>query len=99
MDIHSPRPPFVLFKVLFRLVRESFLGTIFYPFYLLLSALLHILASVVGYLVGFVFGGEGGGEMGGGGNGAGIRQPVSRDARIPRPVWGPDLSMMDDEYL
>ena len=25
--------------------------------------------------------------------------PVSRDARIPRPAWGPDLSMLDDEYL
>ena len=27
------------------------------------------------------------------------RQPASRDSRIPRPAWGPDLTMMDDEYL
>ncbi len=25
--------------------------------------------------------------------------PVASDARIPRPSWAPDLSMMDDEYL
>ncbi|KAI9775630.1 MAG: hypothetical protein M1835_005739 [Candelina submexicana] len=25
--------------------------------------------------------------------------PVASDTRIPRPSWGPDLSMMDDEYL
>ncbi|KAL8768639.1 MAG: hypothetical protein Q9209_005198 [Squamulea sp. 1 TL-2023] len=40
-------------------------------------------AGLLGWIVGF---GEG-------------RQPVSRDQRIPRPEWGPDLSMMDDEYL
>ncbi|KAL8948050.1 MAG: hypothetical protein Q9222_005731 [Ikaeria aurantiellina] len=43
-------------------------------------------AGVVGWVMGF----------GGGGDG---RQPVSRDPRIGRPEWGPDLSMMDDEYL
>lgn len=40
--------------------------------------------------MGFMFGDEDAGY---------VRQPVSRDHRIPRPVWGPDLSMMDDEYL
>jgi hypothetical protein len=25
--------------------------------------------------------------------------PVSRDARIPRPSWAPDLRMVDDEFL
>ncbi len=45
-------------------------------------------AGVLGWVVGF----------GGAGTGA-TREPVSRDQRIPRPAWGPDLSMMDDEYL
>lgn len=27
------------------------------------------------------------------------RVPVSQDDRIPRPPWGPDLSMMHDEVL
>ncbi|KAI9717327.1 MAG: hypothetical protein M1812_004854 [Candelaria pacifica] len=29
----------------------------------------------------------------------GVEIPVSKDERIPRPSWAPDLSMMDDEYL
>lgn len=45
-------------------------------------------ASVLGWVAGF----------GGAGTGA-TREPVSRDQRIPKPEWGPDLSMMDDEYL
>ncbi|KAL8862058.1 MAG: hypothetical protein Q9178_001513 [Gyalolechia marmorata] len=49
----------------------------------LLVEVVRFWASVLGWIVGF---GEG-------------RQPVSRDQRIPRPEWGPDLSMMDDEYL
>ncbi|KAI4130356.1 MAG: hypothetical protein LQ338_001791 [Usnochroma carphineum] len=48
-------------------------------------------AGVVGWVVGF-----GGGTERGGGRG---REPVSRDERIPKPEWGPDFSMMDDEYL
>ncbi|KAL9003593.1 MAG: hypothetical protein Q9188_003544 [Gyalolechia gomerana] len=45
-------------------------------------------AGVIGWVAGF----------GGAGTGT-ARQPVSRDSRIPKPEWGPDLSMMDDEYL
>ncbi|KAI4188277.1 MAG: hypothetical protein LQ348_003958 [Seirophora lacunosa] len=45
-------------------------------------------ATVLGWIVGF-----GGAETGRG------QKPVSRDPRIPMPDWGPDLSMMDDEYL
>ncbi|KAL8938271.1 MAG: hypothetical protein Q9216_003988 [Gyalolechia sp. 2 TL-2023] len=45
-------------------------------------------AGVFGWVSGF-----------GGAGTARVRQPVSRDDRIPRPEWGPDLSMMDDEYL
>ena len=45
-------------------------------------------ARIFGWIAGF------------GGAGPGIgREPVSRDGRIPKPEWGPDLSMMDDEYL
>lgn len=52
----------------------------------------------MGYFIGFVFGRD---ADGGGMNGYGgvPRQPVSKDNRIPRPSWGPDLSMMDDEFL
>lgn len=54
----------------------------------LLVEVVRFWASVLGWIVGF--GGEGGraGPL-----------PVSRDPKIPRPEWGPDLSMMDDEYL
>ncbi|KAI4146044.1 MAG: hypothetical protein L6R39_003618 [Caloplaca ligustica] len=45
-------------------------------------------AGVLGWIVGFGGAGTGGG-----------REPVSRDQRIPKPDWGPDLSMKDDEYL
>ncbi|KAL8732879.1 MAG: hypothetical protein Q9166_002480 [cf. Caloplaca sp. 2 TL-2023] len=49
----------------------------------LLFEVVRFWARVLGWIVGF---GEG-------------REPVSRDTKIPRPEWGPDLSMMDDEYL
>lgn len=51
-----------------------------------IGAVVRFFARVIGWIIGFFFGGEG-------------REPVSTDARIPRPAWGPDLSMMDDEYL
>lgn len=99
VDIDAPEPPFVLFKVLYR---KTPLGTIIYPFLAILKLLTRIVASFIGYLVGFVFGDERDAAGGGVGAGAVMRGgpvPVSRDARIPRPVWGPDLSLMDDEYL
>lgn len=90
VDINAPRPPFVLFKVILRAFATNSLLT---PFYLFLRVLFKLFGGLAGYLVGFVFGdGEGDG-------GGGKQQPVSRDARIPRPDWGPDLSFMDDEYL
>jgi len=95
VDIDAPEPPFVLFKVLYR---KTPLGTIVYPFLAILKLLTRIIASFIGYLVGFVLGDEGDAAGGGMGMG-GAPVPVSRDARIPRPVWGPDLSLMDDEYL
>ena len=59
------------------------------PFYHLVRVLIKLIASLVGYLAGLVMGAAG----------EGVRQPVSSDPRIPRPDWGPDLRMMDDEYL
>lgn len=103
VDINSPEPPFVLFQVLYRFLRESFLGTVLYPVYYILSLFLRVASSIVGYLVGFIFGGGGtspyGPEANGFGNGMPRQPPVSRDDRIPRPQWAPDLSMMTDEYL
>ena len=88
VDINAPRPPFVLFKVIHR---NAAIRNILIPFYALSKVLAKIIASVVGYFVGFMFGDDEVAEV--------VRQPVSRDQRIPRPSWGPDLSMMDDEYL
>ncbi|KAL8716302.1 MAG: hypothetical protein Q9220_000207 [cf. Caloplaca sp. 1 TL-2023] len=75
VDIHAPRPPFVLAKVAWR---KAGVGMLF--------QVVRFWAGVVGWVIGF----------GGGGDG---REPVSRDPRIGRPEWGPDLSMMGDEYL
>lgn len=74
-----------------RLCRET---PVIRPFYIFFSILVRAVFSLLGYLVGFAFGGDGGGTSGGR-----TRQPVSRDPRIPRPDWGPDLSMLNDEYL
>ena len=103
VDINSPEPPFVLFQVLYRFLRDSFVGTLLYPVYYILSLLVGVVSSVVGYLVGFVFGSDEAsphGHVGQGFASGGFRQPpVSQDERIPRPQWAPDLSMMNDEYL
>lgn len=97
VDIDAPRPPFVLAKVIYR---HTALGTLLAPFYHVTKIIIKILASLVGYLVGFIFGdgGSGGGVVRKG-KGTGNRQPPSRDVRIPQPNWGPDLSLMDDEFL
>ena len=97
VDIHAPRPPFVLAKVVYR---YTSLDSVLAPIYHAARISTKILAHLVGYIMGFIFGDEGGG-----GSAATAtqrqtqRMPVSRDARIPKPVWGPDLSLMDDEYL
>lgn len=101
VDITAPRPPFVLFKVLHRYFRNSFLYHLLRPIYILFSLLFRTTASLVGYLVGFLFGGGGGGGSGG------AAQPVqpplrARSPMIPKakPSWGaPGMSMMDDEIL
>ena len=102
VDINSPEPPFVLFKVLFRIMNESFLGNLFQPIYYLFSILIRILSSILGYLAGFMFGSDDEASLGKNGNGMAngpSGPPVSHDGRIPRPKWAPDLSMMNDEYL
>lgn len=83
VDINAPRPPFVLAKVVYR---YTAVGTVMAPFYHVARITVKLVASLVGYLAGFVAG-------------DGAKQPASRDERIPRPPWGPDLRMMDDEYL
>lgn len=90
VDIDAPRPPFVLAKVIYK---HTAIGTLLAPFYHITRVVVKLLASLVGYLVGFMFGDEGGGV------GREDRQPATRGARIPRPTWGPDLSLQDDEYL
>ncbi len=117
VDINSPEPPFVLFQVLYRILRDSFLGTLLYPFYFILSLFVRTIASVFGYLIGFLFGGSRRGDggdatssssshgwgwrevwgWGGGGNEEGMlgRRPIP----VSQEDWGPDLSMMNDEYL
>ena len=92
IDINAPEPPWVLEKMLWRWLS---IGTIARPMYVLLRALVRLAAEVVGWVVGFSSASkelkDGPGSM--------DRQPVSIDPSIPRPPWGPDLSMMDDEYL
>ncbi|KAI4199156.1 MAG: hypothetical protein LQ350_004786 [Teloschistes chrysophthalmus] len=108
VDAYAPRPPFVVFKLLARVFGyrpaselgwegglgegggggEGVMGTVA----AVIGGVVRFCARVVGWIVGFLFGG---GEGGGRGRG----EPVSTDGRIPRPAWGPDSSMMDDEYL
>ena len=93
VDINSPEPPFVLEKMLWRWLS---VGTIARPLYIIVRAIVRLAAEMVGWMVGFV---SGGGSSAGEPQPSPVRQPVSTDPNIPRPAWGPDLSMMEDEYL
>ena len=93
VDINSPEPPFVLEKMLWRWLS---VGTVLRPLYVLLRAIVRISAELVGWTVGF---GSGGDSISTVAPTPMARQPFSTDPNIPRPAWGPDLSMMDDEYL
>lgn len=107
VDITAPEPPFVLFKVIARWWRESFLGTLFSPLFALGSLLYRLLATLLRFVFDALFGTNtsspssygGGGAGAGPGERRGGRPPVAYDDRIPRPKWAPDLSMMQDEYL
>ena len=93
VDINAPRPPWVLAKVIYR---YTAVGTILTPIYHFARISTRLVGAFVGYIIGFIFGDETAAVAGGA---AATKLPVSRDARIPKPVWGPDLSLMDDEYL
>lgn len=56
VDIHAPRPPFVLVKVAYR---HTAFGTLAAPFYHLARVLVKLFAGLVGYLVGFTAGDAG----------------------------------------
>ena len=88
VDINAPQPPFVLFKVLYR---KSALENVLEPVYIVARTIFRVVVALVGYVMGFVFGDSE--------EAPDVKQPVSRDQRIPRPSWGPDLSLFDDEYL
>ena len=88
VDIHAPKPPFVLFKVLYR---KSALENVLEPLYIVARTIFRVFVASVGYTIGFIFGDNEAVPD--------VKQPVSRDQRIPRPSWGPDLSLLDDEYL
>ena len=87
VDIHAPRPPFVLFQVLYR---NSALENVLGPVYIFARTVFRVLMGLMAYFASFTFGE---------GEEPGVPQPVSQDQRIPRPSWGPDLSLLDDEYL
>ena len=96
VDINAPEPPFVLFKVLYR---ASSLSTILDPLYILTRTIVRLAAALAGYVIGYI--NEGSQSPSPSIAPPPLNQPVpvSRDTRIPRPNWGPDLSMLDDEYL
>ena len=94
VDINAPRPPWVLAKVIYR---YTAVGTILTPIYHAARIITKLVSAFVGYSIGIMFGDESHASAAGGA--AATKLPVSRDARIPKPAWGPDLSLMDDEYL
>lgn len=87
----APKPPFVAVKVLWRWVTGGAVGGAVYGF---LRVAVKIFSSLLGWLIGFFFG-----DDGASGSGKKGGQLGSKDARIPKPSWGPDLRMMDDEVL
>ena len=94
IDVNAPEPPFVLEKMIWRWLS---VGTIARPLYILLRALVRLAAEAIGWIAGFYAGN--GGDTGTSTDRTMESKPASTDPGIPRPAWGPDLSMMDDEYL
>ena len=113
VDINAPEPPFVMFKMLYRWLRMADVMHPAYILVRTVWRLIRMLVVyVVGVLMeGAGLGGAGGMGFTGNGNKNGVgglgetlaaaatRQPISQDTRIPRPEWGPDLSLLDDEFL
>ena len=98
VDLDRPRPPFILAKLLWRSPIGYILKPLWFVFALMLKSFTKSLAWLVRFVYEFAFG-ERDGTGHGGISGNRMRQPVARDMRIPRPSWGPDLSMMDDDYI
>ncbi|KAL9609056.1 MAG: hypothetical protein Q9167_006154 [Letrouitia subvulpina] len=93
VDIHAPKRPFVLIKVVFG--RWLALGNV-------LRVLVKVVAGVTGWAMGFVARDTGGEGRAGGssGTGTGTGTGTGRGWKsMPMPSWGPDLSMMDDEVM
>lgn len=86
VDIHAPRPPFVLVKVLYRVLG---VGMVVRPWWVVMRAVVRGAGWVGGYAVGGLRGG------GGGGGGGGVRQPGLGGGKELGGGW----SMMDDEVL
>ncbi|KAG8526003.1 uncharacterized protein KY384_000765 [Bacidia gigantensis] len=84
VDIHAPRPPFVLFKVIYQ---KTAFGSLLAPFYVLFRIGVKLVGSFVGYLVGFMFGTDTVGE------------PLVGQAPVLGSGGAPTYGMMDDEYL
>lgn len=103
VDIDAPEPPFVFFKVLYQ---ASSIENVLHPLYIYSRAALRIFAALftkfLDAFIGFRWGSNGQqtqSPMPDQATAEIARQPVSSDSRIPRPQWGPDLSMMNDEFL
>ncbi|KAI4214337.1 MAG: hypothetical protein LQ351_003090 [Letrouitia transgressa] len=91
VDIHAPKRPFVLVKVVFG--QWLALGKI-------VRVLVKVVAGIMGWAVGFVAGDSEDGGRAGGTSGTGTGVGTGRGWKnMPMPSWGPDLSMMDDEVM
>lgn len=84
VDINAPRAPFAAITMLWRSPITLLLKLLWF----ILAFMIRFFARLFGFLDGFSRG-----------NADIPPQPVNGDAGIPRPAWGPDLSMMDDEIL
>jgi hypothetical protein len=88
----EPRFGYALPTMLWRWSRiREFGPALFGPLWTLLVALVRIVGQVFGLTDGFVDNLPPRSKV--------LRKPIAFDERIPKPKWGPDLSMMNDEYL
>ena len=88
----EPRFGYALPTMLWRWSRIREYGPVLFgPLWTLLVALVRILGQAFGLTDGFVDDQPL--------RSKGLPRPIALDDRIPKPIWGPDLSMMDDEYL
>ncbi|KAA6407891.1 MAG: hypothetical protein FRX48_08242 [Lasallia pustulata] len=98
VDLDRPLPPFILAKLLLRSPVGYIIKPPWFFFISVLKFCTRSLSKLVRFLYRLAFGGSDGAGYAAR-SGHGMRQPVARDTRIPRPSWAPDLSMMVDEYV